>query len=147
MTQYKRSTFGFVPKRPVKSVEQRVESTVKTGELTESINLAVAELDFAVDHSTRGHRVQLGAEPTLKEFWSFIWALLSRRGEHDHFAEIQPNQRISMSDFRISQLSPLPPPDHDIDNDTSLSFYIDGEAYTPDTLVGKLLPAHVDIIC
>ena len=73
--------------------------------------------------------------------------LINRRQEFDHFNEISPLDKTLLSNFEISNVSPLPLDEQkDTENDSALSFFIDGEAYSPCKISGKLLIEHIDII-
>lgn len=85
-------------------------------------------------------------ERTISSFWSNIGQLLDRAKEYGRYEPIAPFDQVNMSNFEVSQVHPVPSDDMDMDNDSTLSFFIDGEAYAPCKISGKLLISHIDII-
>ena len=103
-------------------------------------------MDLSVNHTSSGHEVILRGEKMISKFWSNLYNLVYRRDDYDKFGEIEPFERTKLSSFEISSVSPVQNEEQDLANDSTLSFYIDGEAYTPCKITGALLPDHVDII-
>jgi len=146
-SQVKRSGFGFGRKPKVaEPIKQSDADHVKINELNCEKRVETAELDFAVDHHSSGHNVTLSTEQTIASFWTSMGQLLDRAQEYGRYEPISPFDQVKLSNFEVSQVHPLPTEDMDIDNDSTLSFFIDGEAYAPCKISGKLLISHIDII-
>ena len=143
----RKSSFGFGSRKPRVEPTVPVEAqSVVIGDLSRSTELSVAEMDLSINHTSSGHEVILQSEKMISAFWSNLSNLVYRRDDYDKFGEIEPLEKTRLSSFEISSVSPVQNEEQDLANDSTLSFYIDGEAYTPCKITGALLPDHVDII-